>query len=271
MEQKSRQSISTGSTHYSNSSSYVSNSNLRSKENISASRNTSPSNRGANTKQKDDALIKEKENFENNLRQEKKEKEEAMQTILKLESQVNQWILENKVLKDRCFEMENEKIRTKHEMGRLHEEVSRFKLIVQMEIQRKEELEKDLIKEREKCLQFGLQMENLSKERAKLQREVSDKCDVILSLEKVVLEKKEEIFALQCDKREAEMERRRLFQQMQELKGTIRVFCRIRPFLRDEKDEGYLNLRTSVKSLELSHINEKVMFVTLFVCFLILF
>ena len=38
---------------------------------------------------------------------------------------------------------------------------------------------------------------------------------------------------------------------MQELKGNIRVFCRLRPLLREEADNEAFKIKTSVKSLEL--------------------
>ena len=39
-----------------------------------------------------------------------------------------------------------------------------------------------------------------------------------------------------------ESERRRLHNEVQELKGGIRVFCRIRPLLGKEKDSGHINI-----------------------------
>ena len=57
-----------------------------------------------------------------------------------------------------------------------------------------------------------------------------------------------------------ESERRRLHNQVQELKGNIRVFCRMRPLLGEERDSGdeirHVNI-TSEKNMELTKLAEE--------------
>ena len=57
-----------------------------------------------------------------------------------------------------------------------------------------------------------------------------------------------------------ESERRRLHNTVQELKGNIRVFCRMRPLLGEEKDSGeeirHVNI-TSEKNMELTKLAEE--------------
>eukprot|EP01104_Vermistella_antarctica_P018339 TRINITY_DN6749_c0_g1_i1.p1 TRINITY_DN6749_c0_g1~~TRINITY_DN6749_c0_g1_i1.p1 ORF type:complete len:759 (-),score=201.95 TRINITY_DN6749_c0_g1_i1:33-2258(-) len=59
----------------------------------------------------------------------------------------------------------------------------------------------------------------------------------IEELESRVAEQIEAVDQLEATVREDEMVRRKLHNDIQELKGNIRVFCRIRPLLGDEKDE----------------------------------
>ena len=61
-------------------------------------------------------------------------------------------------------------------------------------------------------------------------------------------------------RRHGESERRRLHNQVQELKGNIRVFCRMRPLLGEERESGeevrHVNI-TSEKNMELTKFAEE--------------
>jgi hypothetical protein len=53
-----------------------------------------------------------------------------------------------------------------------------------------------------------------------------------LQLEETVRQQIEQIATLESKRREGEMVRRRLHNHIQDLKGNIRVYCRVRPALR---------------------------------------
>ena len=63
------------------------------------------------------------------------------------------------------------------------------------------------------------------------------KDEAIARLEATIRENKEAIAELESKLRDEESVRRTLHNTIQELKGNIRVFCRVRPVLRDEGSE----------------------------------
>ncbi|XP_042242981.1 carboxy-terminal kinesin 2-like isoform X2 [Homarus americanus] len=63
---------------------------------------------------------------------------------------------------------------------------------------------------------------------------LDDRNNRVTDLEAQVSEQKETIEELEQKLREGEMARRKLHNQVQELKGNIRVFCRVRPLIGDE-------------------------------------
>ncbi len=95
-------------------------------------------------------------------------------------------------------------------------------------------LARELAAERERAARLGAAAAEAAGRAAELEAALGAEQRARGAAEEDVMRLQQRVRALEADCREGEMQRRRLHAEMQELRGNIRVVCRMRPLLRGE-------------------------------------
>ncbi|XP_030640051.1 kinesin-like protein KIFC1 isoform X2 [Chanos chanos] len=198
--------------------------------------------------------------------------EVKVQTYQSRVKSVNQ---ENENLKDsiskiqkRESQMQEENVQLKKRLRECEEELSALcsmKKDLEMVSKERDDLQRELsnLSEQHKVLQ-GLR-DNLESELCNVQSQLSvqtsalNRCQDSLRQSQETVSSLQETVAQQRDElHHGEMERRKLHNTIQELKGNIRVFCRVRPLLTEGKSEiPHIQLPAhDNKSLTLARVEE---------------
>lgn len=134
-------------------------------------------------------------------------------------------------------ELEGEVRRWEREGGRLEREVERMKAELEREKETAASLRSTLTDQANVHQTLSTQTTLLKSQIQSLQSSLQTDSTTLSSLSLALTNANARIQALQDEAREAEGVRRRLHNMVQELKGNIRVFCRVRPVLRGEEEE----------------------------------
>uniref|UniRef100_A0A8C2X2L4 Kinesin-like protein n=1 Tax=Cyclopterus lumpus TaxID=8103 RepID=A0A8C2X2L4_CYCLU len=157
------------------------------------------------------------------------------QTKVKATNQENEALKETMVQsQSRVVEMEKTLARQKSQISEYEAELQALSGVrdeLEMVSSDKSTLEKELsnLESKHKVMETvrdsqEIELQTLKKTLARLQVTVRDQEEEVCSLKDTVVQQKDELHA-------GEMDRRRLHNDIQELKGNIRVFCRVRPLV----------------------------------------
>ncbi|XP_028411595.1 carboxy-terminal kinesin 2-like [Dendronephthya gigantea] len=179
--------------------------------------------------QRIETLESQKDQLQGNVVLKEKEKEEASALSKELQSR-----LEEKSLVER--ELREELGREREEKDRVERENEEYKFESELAKNEIKTLKQRLSTMTTEILTVNTELEATKVSFKKANDEIERQSVLISELQNTVKSREETIEELECKLREEETTRRKLHNAVQELKGNIRVFCRVRPSLPTEAD-----------------------------------